>query len=34
MSNGDWSVISQVALALYEADIPIRNSIARYQAAR
>ena len=33
MSEGDWDVISQVALGLYEADIPIRESLARYAEA-
>lgn len=32
LSGGDWDVVSQVALALYEADIPIRESLARYAA--
>ena len=32
LSFGEWDVVSQVALALYEADLPIRESLARYAA--
>lgn len=30
LSSGDWDIVSGVALALYEADLPIRESLARY----
>lgn len=30
LSFEEWDVVSQVALALYEADIPIRESLSRY----